>query len=129
MIHYEGDQRTLYEDCQRFVDELAVEDKVRKNRHRALKRQRSSSHLVRLLATGVCLPVCLYACLSLALCLPLCLPLSLSPFLPLSLSFSLFLALSGSLQGSNRCVEMLFLLTIFPSLVGGAGCRDAGITI
>ncbi|CAM9980107.1 unnamed protein product, partial [Hapterophycus canaliculatus] len=28
MIHYKGDQRTLYEDCQRFVDELPIEDKV-----------------------------------------------------------------------------------------------------
>lgn len=28
MIHYKGDQRCLYEDCQRFVDGLAVEDKV-----------------------------------------------------------------------------------------------------
>lgn len=28
MIHYKGDQRTLYKDCQRFVDELPIEDKV-----------------------------------------------------------------------------------------------------
>eukprot|EP00178_Gracilaria_changii_P014047 TRINITY_DN39827_c0_g1_i1.p1 TRINITY_DN39827_c0_g1~~TRINITY_DN39827_c0_g1_i1.p1 ORF type:complete len:205 (+),score=26.41 TRINITY_DN39827_c0_g1_i1:60-617(+) len=28
MIHYKGDQRTLYEDCQRLVDGLTVEDKV-----------------------------------------------------------------------------------------------------
>lgn len=30
MIHYKGDQRCLYEDCQRFVDGLAIEDKVNK---------------------------------------------------------------------------------------------------
>eukprot|EP00903_Cladosiphon_okamuranus_P011219 g10585.t1 len=28
MIHYKGDQRCLYEDCQRFVDGLTIEDKV-----------------------------------------------------------------------------------------------------
>ncbi|CAM9986412.1 unnamed protein product [Ectocarpus fasciculatus] len=28
MIHYKGDQRTLYEDCQRFVESLPMEDKV-----------------------------------------------------------------------------------------------------
>ena len=28
MIHFKGDQRCLYEDCQRFVDGLAIEDKV-----------------------------------------------------------------------------------------------------
>lgn len=28
MIHYKGDQRTVYEDCQRFVDGLPIEDKV-----------------------------------------------------------------------------------------------------
>ncbi|CAM9792396.1 unnamed protein product [Ectocarpus sp. 6 AP-2014] len=28
MMHYKGDQRTLYEDCQRFVDDLPMEDKV-----------------------------------------------------------------------------------------------------
>ena len=32
MIHFKGDQRTLYEDCQRFVDALSIEDKAR-NEH------------------------------------------------------------------------------------------------
>lgn len=32
MVHFKGDQRTLYEDCRRFVDALPIEDKARPER-------------------------------------------------------------------------------------------------
>jgi len=55
MIHFKGDQRTLYDDCQRFVNALPVKDKARSDQDWTfLSKIPEHTHL--------CLSACLSVC-------------------------------------------------------------------